>query len=117
MPYIAHAFGGSVELEAAPAKYSMGVGNLHKDYVSYTIYNYATQQAVCENVGNFTPYLYFGMATDADPLNPIDGTFPKSATAVATKFVGFLSESYCDHTHWYIVRMHTSDLRPRAGCG
>jgi hypothetical protein len=90
-----HAFGGVVDLEAAPAKYNKGIGNLDKDYVSFMIYDYTVQQSK-DIIGNFRPYLLFGPATGnatmaADPLNPVDGTVPKSSAEIAAKLVTFCS--------------------------
>ena len=89
-----HAFGGVVDLEAALAKYNKGIGNVDKDYVSFMIYDYTVQQGG-DIIGNFRPYLLFGTATGnatmaADPLNPVDGTVPKSSAEIAAKLVTFL---------------------------
>jgi hypothetical protein len=98
----AYAFGGVISLEAAPSKYDKGVGNLDKEYVSFMIYNYAVQQAGWDIVGEFRPYLLFGVLTgnatlDADPLNPVGGTVPKPSTEIAAKLVGYDLESFREH--------------------
>jgi hypothetical protein len=118
----ARAFGGFLELEKAPAKFeTTGVGNVDKDYIAFTIYSYAVQQAQ-EIIGVFRPYLVFGLVMgnaimDADPLNPVSGTVPKSPGEIASKLVGFKSgNSFMNEDSFgYIIRMYTSDLRVRAG--
>jgi hypothetical protein len=55
-----HTFGGFVNLEHASAKYSIGVGNMNKNYVSFMVYNYTVQQ-VQEIVSEFRLYLLFVM--------------------------------------------------------
>jgi len=93
--HAARAFGGFVDLEAAPANYSTGVGNVNKEYVSFMIYNHAVQQ-VQEIIGVFRPYLLFGKAVgnaivDADPHNPVDGTVPKSNAEIASRLDAYIA--------------------------
>ena len=92
MPKLARAFGGFVQLADAPVEYSLGVGNMDKDYVSWMVYNYAVQQSR-DFVGRFRPYLFFGVTTgnatlDSDPNNLVNGTVPKPTTEIAHLLVG-----------------------------
>jgi hypothetical protein len=61
----ANAFGGSIDLEAAPSKYDKSVGNLEKEFVPFMIYNYAVQQAGWEIVGETVSIVWCG---DETPL-------------------------------------------------
>jgi hypothetical protein len=116
-----YAFGGSIDLEAAPSKYDKGVGNLEKEFVPFMIYNYAVQQAGWEIVGEFRPYLLFGVATgnatlDADPLNPAGGTVLKTPTEIAAKLVNYdIGSSHEHKLIRYILRTHIFHPEARFG--
>jgi len=85
MSRMAYDFDGSVGLDPLPDKYGTKIGNIDKDFVSYMIYNYATQQAVAtlDMFRNTIIGQATGKATlTSDPNNP-DGSVPRSTADIA----------------------------------
>lgn len=85
---VASAIGGSIQLESTN---STAIGNIAREYATYQVFNFATQQAL-STLGIFRNYLLFGLATgnaifDADPANPANGTVPKPLLQISANLV------------------------------
>ena len=91
MSKLAHAFGGVVNFFLSlPDEYSTSI-NIDKNFMSYMIYNYATQQAG-DLLGIFKHNLILSEATGnailtSDPNNLDDGTVPKPTSEISSTLV------------------------------
>jgi hypothetical protein len=120
MSKLAYAFGGVVNLISLPDEYSTSIGNIDENFMSYMIYNYATQQTG-DLLGIFKHYLILSEAAGnailtSDPNNPDDGTVPKSTLEIsltlvrATSCNAFFMKAYFSTTSGSIYRIRKQIL-------